>query len=307
MEVQLITVIFGAGASFGSGGCIPEAPPLGKDLFTKLLELRGAFSQLSNQQKNAFLEQGFESGMATVSNDSRQINPLQKELACYLSKFCVRPDNAYVRFFNKIASVCGAVSIATLNYDLLIEQALAHNKISFNYGNEKTSVSLMKIHGSSNFLPDLGGMTMSGNVMINSGTFVDGLRTNAVSSAAEVEAWCHDPKNCDISPVLAMYEKGKRIVVNRTLMNGLQKNYSDAVHQSSHIVVVGTRYMVHDQHVWNPIERSQANVLIVDPYPEATLDWIRGFKQEGLAVVAKSFDQAVWEIAKYVRYAAYSK
>ena len=302
----MITLMFGAGASFGSGNCSPKNPPLGKDLFLELFRLGGAFARLDERKKKVFLEQGFESGMATVANDSRQINPLQKELACYLSSFNTQPDNAYSRLFNKIKMVCDSLAIATLNYDLLIEQSLAHHRIAFNYNNEKGSISLMKIHGSSNFLPELGGLTLSGNVMINCGTFVEGLQTNAVSSTREIGAWCSDPKNSDISPVLAMYAKDKRTVINKGLVERMQANYSNTLLKSSHVIIVGTKYIEHDQHVWKPISESSADILIIDPYPDSTLRWAQGIKPRRLTVLSKSFDKSVWDIAKYVRSAAYS-
>lgn len=302
----MITLIFGAGASYGSGRCLPSNPPLGNDLFSNLVELRGAFARLGDQQKRVFLEQGFEAGMATIANDSRQINPLQKELACYLSSFTTQPDNAYTRLFNKIRTVCDKVAIATLNYDLLIEQSLAHHRIAFDYNGSRLGISLMKIHGSSNFLPELGGLVMRGNVMRGGGGFVEGLRVSAVSSATEIRAWCKDSRNSDISPVLAMYEKGKRVVINKRHIEAIQKNYSGTVHKSSHVVIVGTKYVEHDQHVWRPIGESGANILLVDPYPEETLKWAERIGLQGFTVLSKSFDKAVWDIAKYIRHAAYS-
>lgn len=302
----MITLIFGAGASFGSGRCLPGNPPLGSDLFLNLLKLGGAFARLDDQQKKVFLEHGFESGMATVANDNRQINPLQKELACYLSTFVTQPDNAYTRLFSKIKTVCDKVAVATLNYDLLIEQSLAHHRIAFDYNSKRAAVPLMKIHGSANFLPELGGLVMRDNVIVNCGSFVEGLKINAVSSAEEIEAWCNDPRNSDISPVLAMYEKGKRVVINRRIIEKIQSDYSNTVLKSSHVIVVGTRYIEHDQHVWKPISEGGANILLVDPYPEATLNWAQGIGLQGFTVLPKSFDKAVWDIAKYIRHAAYS-
>ena len=300
----MITLIFGAGASFGSGGCLPTNPPLGADLFSELQKLGGAFTRLDNRQQRVFLEQGFEPGMATIANDSREINPLQKELACYLAGFTAQRDNAYSRLFSKLKTFSNRIAIATLNYDLLIEHSLSHHRISFDYNNQGEGVPLMKIHGSSNFLPELGNLHLSGNVMVNCGTFVEGLNTNAVSSAEEVKSWCDDPRNSDISPILAMYQKGKRVVVNTQLIEKIQKDYADAVTRSSHLVIVGTKYVEHDQHVWKPIAESSASILLVDPYPEATVNWARAVQREGVRALTIGFDQAVWKIAKFVRAAA---
>lgn len=191
----LISIVFGAGASFGSGGCLPKNPPLGNDLFNDLENLNGAFYRLSSDSKAVFRTYGFKAGMATVADDSRLINPLQKELACYLSKFSTRPDNAYVRLFNKLRNCMEQINITILNYDLLIEKSLARNGFNVDYNAGDNGINLLKPHGSSNFLPQLpNGMVMSGNTMIGCGTYVEGLETKAVSTAHEVETWCNDQK-----------------------------------------------------------------------------------------------------------------
>ena len=56
----MVTLIFGAGASFGSGNCYPTNPPLGNDLFNELVKLDGAFSRLDKKMKNEFKKKGFE-------------------------------------------------------------------------------------------------------------------------------------------------------------------------------------------------------------------------------------------------------
>lgn len=298
----MVTLIFGAGASFGSGGCSPTNPPLGKDLFKCLSDRGGAFSRLDKETNLIFESLGFEAGMSMIADDSRQINPLQKELACYFSGFKVERDNAYVRLFNKLGSVINKLNIATLNYDLLIEQALSIHGLHFEYSGQGSGINLFKPHGSSNFLPQLpAGWNLSGNAMIGVGTFFEGLEAKAVSSQEEVSRWCNDPRNSDLSPVLAIYAKGKRVVINRELVNKIQSGFADSVKKSSLVVLVGIEYIEHDAHVWQPIQESNVDILIVNPFPAVTLNWA---KREGLnkvTVFEKSFDKSVWDIAKFVR------
>lgn len=300
----MITLLFGAGASFGSGRCHPSQPPLGDHLFPELLKLNGAFASLTDSQKEIFCKQGFEAGMATIANDSRIINLLQKELACYISGFVIQPENAYSKLFGKIKSAASNIAIATLNYDLLIEQGLARNQIPFNYNGEKGSLSLLKIHGSSNFLPQLGTLTLNGNVMRNCGTFIEGLPTNAASTNEEIKRWCNDPKNGDISPILSMYARDKRVVINRGLTERIQHIYSDSIHASSHIVIVGAKYIQHDHHVWGPIENSIAQILLVDPFPTATVEWAQSVGIKNIKIELMSFSESVRSIFKFIREAA---
>lgn len=298
----MVTLIFGAGASFGSGGCSPTNPPLGKDLFKCLSDKGGAFSRLDKETKLIFESLGFEAGMSMIADDSRQINPLQKELACYLSCFKVEHDNAYVRLFNKLGSVIKQLNIATLNYDLLIEQALSIHGLNVDYNGQGNGVNLFKPHGSSNFLPQLpSGMVISGNAMIGVGTYFEGLDTKAVSSQEEVLRWCNDPKNSDLSPVLAMYAKGKRVVINRELINKIQLGFVNSVKKSPLVVLIGIEYIEHDTHVWQPIRESNADILIVNPFPASTLDWAKSVGLNKTTVFEKSFDKSVWDITKFVR------
>lgn len=302
----LISIVFGAGASFGSGGCLPKNPPLGNDLFNDLEGLKGAFYKLNSISKEVFRNHGFEAGMATVADDSRLVNPLQKELACYLSKFSVKPDNAYVRLFNKLRSCMEQINITTLNYDLLIEQSLTSNMFNIDYNAGDDGINLLKPHGSSNFLPQLPtGMTMSGNIMRGCGTYVEGLETKAVSTAHEIETWCNDIKNSDLSPVLAMYAEGKRVVVNRELIRKTQNRYSEIIAASRLVVLVGIKYIAHDAHIWKPIEQARPNLFIVDPYPQATIDWAKANNLNNTTIVKKSFDRSIWDITKAIHQELY--
>ncbi len=257
----MVTLIFGAGASFGSGNCYPTNPPLGNDLFNELVKLDGAFSRLDKKMKNEFKKKGFEEGMALIQNDSSIINPIQKEVASYLSQFKVENDNAYVNLFKSIKEVINDITIVTLNYDLLIEDALRKNLLFIKYELDwKHGVSLLKPHGSCGFLPDLGGMNMSGNTMINCGTFVDGLKIFRSINKEEIINWCEDPKNSDISPVLSMYNKEKRIVINKNFISNIQEIYKKKIENSRMIILIGVKYIEHDTHIWEPIKNSKAKV-----------------------------------------------
>lgn len=303
----MISIIFGAGASYGSGGCSPQNPPLGNDLFSELEGLSGVFNSLSEKSKGVFKKDGFEAGMATIADDSRIINPLQKELACHLSGLSVKADNAYVRLFNKLQSCIDKVNIITLNYDLLIEQALQRYSLIPDYNANKNGVSLLKPHGSCNFLPQLPeGMTLSGNTMLGCGTFIEGLATQAATTKDEITTWCNDPRNSDLSPVLAMYAEGKRVVINRNLISNTQQKFSDAIASSKLVVLVGIKYIPHDIHIWEPIEKAQPELFIVDPYPQSTINWANSKELSALTIAEKGFDKAVWDITKAVHKVAYS-
>lgn len=295
----MITVIFGAGASYGSGRCYPKNPPLGNYLFDDLVKLKRAFYRLPEGSKAVFKTEGFEAGMATIANDSRIINPLQKELACYLSSFSTTQENAYVRLFSKLRRYLTNINLVTLNYDLLIEQSLVKLDFSVDYNGNGKGINLLKPHGSSNFLPQLGDMKFSGNTFVDCETFFEGFPTNAVSDTEKVKAWCNDPRNSDVSPVLAIYAKDKRVVVNRQLIRETQNKYADFIAGSKLVVLVGIKYVPHDTHIWDPLAAAKSSLLVVDPYPDDTIAWAN---ECGLDVspIRNGFKQSVWAITKHI-------
>lgn len=294
----MITLIFGAGASFGSGPCEPFNPPLGMDLFARLEERGGAFSRLDAHIKEIFITQGFESGMSAIEDVNTAINPLQKEIAIYLSQFMPQHENAYIRLFNKLKSSYKNISVATLNYDLLIEHALLFTRIPFSYG-RSTGLHLLKPHGSSNFLPNLGSMVLQGNVFAGCGSFVDGLPIDTPFSHQEVESWCINPKNSDISPALSMYAPTKRVVMNRSLIESIQQEFSKIITDSNLIVVIGVGLAEHDQHIWDPIKKSKGRLLIVDLYPEKLIHWANKHEIAN-SHIKGGFKENIWTITKEV-------
>lgn len=290
----MITIIFGAGASYGSGDCHPNVPPLGKDLFKSLEQLHGAFYRLNEPAKKIFREEGFEAGMSSIENNSEALFPLQKELAIYLSRFHIGDRNAYVKLFNKIKKNIDNIRLATLNYDLLIEQALARNGMQPTYsGDGEDRVELMKIHGSSNFLPKVDGVRIKDVYIEGAGTFIEGTGTRSVATHEEVKNWCLSEDNNSLCPVISMYAKGKQVLVNTATVNNIKNRYAEVLGQSELIVICGVMYSEDDLHVWDPIINSGAKLLVVDPCPGQICRLFKSSNVKYYRIKGKGFDKAV--------------
>lgn len=302
----MITIIFGAGASHGSGKCFPYAPPLGdRGIFDELVKLNGAFARLSESEKAAFIRDGFEAGMASIENDSSVINPLQKEIACYLSGFETCHQNAYTRLFARLKGFSGKFSIATLNYDLLIEQSLNWNGIPYDLELGGRHQLLLKLHGSSNFLPNISGRMFINCGVVGGKEFVSGSGVRLAKDQTEVRWWCEKEAGTLLSPVMAMYAKDKRVVVSAETIEAIQAEYRKILDISSHIVIVGMKFVAHDVHVWGPLESANAKFLLVDPFPQTTINWaIRSGCADRMQVLESGFEEGVTTIARYVRAAA---
>ncbi|SSG05945.1 hypothetical protein [Klebsiella quasipneumoniae] len=294
----MISVLFGAGASNGSESQNIKTPPLGKDLFSELDRLGGYFNKLSNELKCVFLENGFESGMLEVPNDSRIINPLQNELAAYLSSFTPTINSAYVELFEKIAEI-NKINLITLNYDLLIEISL---ELCNTYGNHRNRLSppLLKLHGSSNFIPDIPIESIKIKAFDCGGFFESS--DIKILKQQEVGAWCTKTKE-DFSPVMCMYDKNKKMVICGSYLTRAKKTYRDLIEKSNLIIIIGTKYIPHDKHVWDVILLNRKKrVVIIDPYPDSRFKSLILSKNMKNDVIEKSFKDSVDDIAKIINF-----
>lgn len=303
----MISILFGAGASYGSEKNGIRTPPLGNNLFRELDNLGGSYNKLSNELKDKFLQYGFETGMLEIPNDSRIINPLQNELASYLSEFTPTINSAYVNLFKTILDI-SRVSFITLNYDLLIEISLALCGLGVTYDNGLNPhlskqydfrPSLLKLHGSSNFIPEIAYQTMK-ITAVNCGAIFDSSDYN-ILRPLEVKPWCNK-NNPNLSPVMCMYNKNKRMIICPSYFNEAKKKYIQLINKTNLIVIIGTKFIPHDKHVWDVILSGKRRIVLVDPYPEKNFANMILRKNKKNEIIKKSFFDSVNEISKTINF-----
>ncbi|HFV0559241.1 TPA: hypothetical protein ACH7TX_000865 [Escherichia coli] len=298
----MLSLIFGAGASYGSEVKGIPTPPLGDYLFEELEKLNGAYSKLPEEVKNKFRINGFEQGMLGIPNDSSVINPLQKELAIYLSKFQSTEKSSYVKLFRMLGCLLKNINIITLNYDLLIEQSLFMvGAKSVSYGLNQGEVSLLKVHGSSNFIPDLSGSTFEGVTAINCGSFIECANVKALNSHKEIFEWCSSTNNSLLSPIMCLYNQHKNGVINNSLLSAFKRQYKYAITGSKLIVIVGVKYVPHDHHIWDDILDTNARLIIVDPKPDKQLIDKLAQKKINVEIINKPFNDCVARLSGMIR------
>lgn len=296
----MISILFGAGASFGSEKR-RATPPLGDALFNALDALGGAYSKLSNIQKASFRKNGFEIGMLSIPNNSTIINPLQKELAIYLSSFSISKDNAYRQLFKTLGNKTKKLNIMSLNYDLLIEKSLSHVGDGFlRYGVFDNETSILKVHGSSNFTPATDGFMGSVSI-IDCDSFVNSGGIRVLKSHEEIKEWCNLPQNQVLSPVMCMYNKEKREVINKNNLKSFKDEYNKAILASNLIIIVGVKYIPHDNHIWDNVMSSNTKLIIVDPYPSKLLLNILKERKTKATLIKKSFYDSTTELSQIIK------
>jgi hypothetical protein len=295
-------ILFGAGASRFSGPCYPANPPLGDRLFDDLVKMGGACSKLAPKYQEIFRCSGFEAGMEAVTHlGSKFVLPMLKETAMFLSDFSIREGNHYFLLVAALGKrILSETCFASLNYDLLLEQSLLANGINCEYvrGSHAAprSVPVLKLHGSSNFLPILPeGLIIEGNFFGGLGNYVVGLPTKVVARYAEIAQWCLSPRNEDMAPVLSVYAKGKPVAVNSGFVEQIQNQWLEHLEEADLIILVGVRYVEHDTHVWDPLAKARAVIAVVNPEFDVA-NWAKAKRRAPTFHLARGFS----EIARIV-------
>lgn len=253
-------IVLGAGASFGSGDVQPCRPPLGNGpdgLFARLEAAGGQATSLPDELKSLF-RIDFEKGMAEfyefVDGD---IMRFQRELAAYLATFRPGSKNAYVRLIQTIGP--RRAIYATLNYDLLFELAAASLKLNTHYFTDPVprGVRLLKVHGSSNFWPDIP------VGMIRNSTFKRSGRADVQAPIRPLNQKdtlyrCRDEDS--LAPAIAMYAEGKAVKISPEYVERQQELWKAAAGTASRIFVVGVRVHNADAHIWGELGKARAPV-----------------------------------------------
>lgn len=253
-------ILLGAGASFGSGDVQPCCPPLGNGpdgLFARLEGAGGQAARLPADLK-ALFRTDFEQGMAQFYEYADgDIMRFQREMAAYLAKFKPGAANAYIRLIRTIGP--RRAIYASLNYDLLFELAAASLGLSTFYvtDSQASGVRLLKLHGSSNFWPDIP-VGMIGNATFRRSGRAD--IQAPIKPLSQEETLYRCSVEDSVAPAIAMYAEGKAVNVSPDYVERQQELWKAMVHRANRIFVVGVRVHNADVHVWGELARTRAAV-----------------------------------------------
>lgn len=144
-------IIFGAGASFGSGEVNPRVPPMGNDLFSALQHLYPpTWGQITGGLASSF-RSDFEKGMQELADtNSHAMPPLQRAMAAFFFNFSIGADNLYLEIAERVLDTSWDGAFATLNYERLLEMALGQRGLVPFVGTsqgQSNSVEICMPHG----------------------------------------------------------------------------------------------------------------------------------------------------------------
>lgn len=301
-------VIFGAGASAYCCGCQGDGrPPLGHELLDRVFanapELEGGLP--SDMVKDFRTVGHTEAAMERLFNDfdSLKNTPIYREISRLLVSLdaCSCRENAYRILVRGTRSHPARTVLTTLNYDLLLEHALAAEDVAFEYSSTPKIPSKMKVlkpHGSVNFLPDIGNATISGNSIRGCRSYVD-TRIHPVSlDPRAVHAWLADPRYQDFAPAISAYIPQKNVLFSSSTVLAQREEFEAVLQASSRVAIVGVSFNSADVHVWGRIDKQR--VLIIEPYPsEGLKDWIAA-RPATRTLVRLGFEKCAASVARFL-------
>lgn len=271
-----ILLLFGAGASLGSGG-LNHIPPSGDTLYEKLTKKYATWQTIPSESSEIFKE-SFEKGMSslyineTIESQYNLAN-LLADMGIYFSTFSIdKPsENFYCALFNKYKSQINSrkILLSTLNYECLVEFALSiqgMDKVIYT-GDEYTGVKLLKLHGSCNFIPK--------------GFSRDRQNSRLVMSRGILNTEWEPVKPADVEkalitapfPVMSLYTKEKNNIVNPKEIQRIQSEFQQCVNQAKVIITIGVKPDPEDRHIWDYVSKSKAELFLVGN-PKNCQNWI---------------------------------
>jgi len=225
-----------------------------------------------------------------------EVAGLLREMAQYFAKFTPGPDNYYIQVFRWAAVGYSQPVVVTTNYDLLIELAInAVGKLVTYAGRpvKTNNISVLKIHGSANFLPAMEDRQLRGfSIVVPEGASAVDAPVRPAASAAEVIRFCQ--REDVLAPAVACYMRGKPILYCPTFVHEQQTAFREEIGQAKRIIIIGLRVNAADAHIWEPLAKTRSRIDYVGLKADSAVfeDWARGQRGKR-GVLANSFAEAL--------------
>ncbi|MGH7520576.1 MAG: hypothetical protein ACREMI_04815 [Gemmatimonadales bacterium] len=241
-------------------------------------------------------QRNFEDGMDQFRKQrNTDLSELIRDMARYFVRFSPGPQNLYRRLIRLIAKQRKDIVLASINYDILLELSINAEgyAVAYNYlpPVPANNVSVMKLHGSSNFLPDVRpNQFQDFSVVVNeTGSILDG-PVKAVDARGVLE-FCS--RENVVAPVLALYVKGKQVLFGRSFTEAAMGRWRDIVSTTARVFVVGVHPNPDDDHIWGTLARSGCRLFYVGPDRDSFLRWASNERRGRVHYFAESFETAI--------------
>lgn len=307
-----VLFLFGAGASCGAGGIIPETPPLGDELYGRLVatfpETWGCFSKEKQFKEihDIFIQtKNFEKGMALVRNLPDYIY-YWNAVAIYFVRFRISTPNtnSYCQLTDKYYSDIKSqkIILSTINYDCLLDCAISRLNPEFTYWGNGPGIKILKIHGACNFLPDIGGL--QGTTKINLiWPATSKIPIKAFGKLDEIEKVINRDNIAKGIPVaMRLYTADKDIIGGGQELELIQKEFESYIAKVKMVIVIGVKPNPEDRHIWGHLKNIAGKIFLVggkiecenwaEKYrPKDQNVWLESTFAQALPIIYKKIDE----------------
>jgi hypothetical protein len=254
MDSGLDVFLFGAGASHGSLDCTPNLPPLGPELYDRLLE-RPTFRALIPVE---FVPDrtSFEATLSKLWDEHiDRMVPVLGEVALYFAEFRPGPSNLYVELGRRIRGRAARTVLASLNADMLLEMSLFASGVPCHYEGTLPAkgAMILKPHGSANFLPTLAGTSVSDGTLRHE-TERSGLSCcNAiqiVNDPAQIQGYI---STTGLAPMVAAFLPSKPIPFCDAVIRDFWATWQRVASTARTLTIIGVDLDGAAGHIWDPL------------------------------------------------------
>lgn len=212
-----------------------------------------------------------------LDGDSAIYLPFQCAIARFLAQFDPCATSAYSALIEAIEPHIRHTEFASLNYDVMLERAAQAREWGVDYGLGQRiarTVKVIKPHGSANFLPKRMGSFHNVSVVGTGSVFDGDIPCDTPLGFLEIAEWISSLNDGDIyTPVMSAYAKGKWTPVGARLVTEQRVRWEASAQRSVVVIVVGVAVNPEDEHIWQPLARTNAPVYYVDPNPGPFFEW----------------------------------
>ena len=296
--------LIGAGASFGSGPCTPESPPLGACFFEQFKKMGGIATTIDDKLAQLFA-MDFEKAMDEFfEKRNTDVTPFLRDMAKYFCQFEPLDGNLYGELIKILGKDKKKATFVTTNYDLLIELSAMQQGMLISYSGlpaPKNNLPILKIHGSCNFLPDMGGSSIKGisfDISASQGGSILEAGIKVAKNTREILKFCEEEDA--IAPALAMYSPDKRVLYCKSFVEQQQKAWKKEVSKAKRVYIIGLKVHAVDEHIWGVLAESKCKKYYVGGEPKAFSAWAQDSAAKNCHTIATKFEDALPIIARHL-------
>lgn len=259
--VLTYALLFGAGASLGSGSVIPKPPPMTVDLLKALERLFPMVWGALPGDQQALLSRDFEAGVREIGEKNpHALSPLQRTMASFFFGFVPGKDNLYRNLARRIKHRAWSGALISLNYERLLELSLAAEGVKPFVGSPPDDSPLVEMclpHGCCHIFCESVRGAASGVSFAGTGVFTRG----PVKVIADPTEFANRIRVDAFPPVMSYFDPAKLTTSGINFIEEQRARYDTIVKGAKVVAIVGVRLRPNDKHLWDALAATNADIL----------------------------------------------